>query len=228
MPRIARVVAVDQPHHIAQRGNNKQDVFRDDHDRELYLLLVEEYCKKYRSNILGYCLMSNHVHFVMIPEEEDSLAKVFNLVQMRYAQYYNKKMGFSGHLWHGRYFSCILDERHLLVGLRYIERNPVRSGLVQYPWNWKWSSAAYHIGLNEKSYLTLKSLHSYINMTNDEWKSYINEKEDEESLFQIRNNTRLGKPLGSERFIMQLEKNLHKSLKSFPRGRPKKVKVKKR
>ena len=82
MPRIARLVAVGLPHHITQRGNYRQDVFLDDSDREKYLSWIQEYSNKYKLDILSYCLMQNHVHFIAVPEKEDSLAKTFNTAHM--------------------------------------------------------------------------------------------------------------------------------------------------
>jgi len=91
MARVARIVAVEYPYHITQRGNNRQIVFNDDADREKYLTLVKKYSQQYKTNILSYYLMSNHVHFTAIPYKEDSLAKTFNFAHMRYSQYFNKK-----------------------------------------------------------------------------------------------------------------------------------------
>jgi putative transposase len=128
MPRIARVVAVGLPHHITQRGNYRQDVFFDTDDRRQYLLWIGEYSAKYGLSVLAYCLMQNHVHFIAIPREANSLAKTFNAAHMRYSQYFNKKLKQRGHLWQGRFYSCVLDESHLMLASRYIERNPVRAG----------------------------------------------------------------------------------------------------
>ena len=75
MPRLARAIAVGCAHHITQRGNNRQDVFMVDEDRRVYLQLLQEQAAKYDLEVLGYCLMSNHVHLVAIPHKEDSLAK---------------------------------------------------------------------------------------------------------------------------------------------------------
>ena len=147
MPRIARIVAVGLPHHITQRGNYRQEVFLDDSDRRQYLSWIQDYSLKYRLSILAYCLMPNHVHYIAIPQEEDSLAKTFNIAHMRYSQYFNKKIKAGGHLWQGRFYSCILDEPHLLMAAKYIERNPVRARLVKKPWEWRWSSAPAHIGM---------------------------------------------------------------------------------
>ena len=89
MPRVARVVAAGYPHHITQRGNYRQKIFADDTDRRKYLSLLKEESKRYHLIILAYCLMSNHVHFMVIPQREDSMGKVFKYTNMKYSQYYN-------------------------------------------------------------------------------------------------------------------------------------------
>ena len=93
MSRVARIVAVNYPHHITQRGNYKQIVFNKSTDYRFYLERLNEYRNKYKLSLLAYCLMPNHVHFIAIPEKEDSLAKTFNAAHMRYAHYFNKKSG---------------------------------------------------------------------------------------------------------------------------------------
>jgi len=147
MSRSARIVIPDYPYHITQRGNYRQNVFIDDDDRIKYLSWIDEYSKRYQLSILAFCLMNNHVHFITIPGKEDSLSKVFSIVHMRHSQYLNKRMGKSGHLWQGRFYSCVLDENYLIASLRYVENNPVRAGILKEAWKWKWSSAAYSVGI---------------------------------------------------------------------------------
>jgi len=130
MPRIARAVAVGYPHHITQRGNYCQIVFEKDEDYLQYLEWLKLYSKRYSLKIWAYCLMQNHVHFIAVPMEPDSLAKAFNTLHMRYSQYINMRNKSAGHLWQGRFFSCVLDERHLYSGIRYIENNPVRARIA--------------------------------------------------------------------------------------------------
>lgn len=221
MPRIARVVAIGLPHHITQRGNYQHKVFLGDNDRKQYLSWIKEYSKKYGLSILSYCLMDNHVHFIAIPEKEDALAKTFNTAHMRYSQYLNKKNRVSGHLWQGRFYSCVLDEKHLIVAAKYIERNPVRANVVRKPWEWEWSSSGAHIG-EDKSEIKLKNIFELINMSCNEWKAYIGSKEDEDALTDIRKHTLTGRPLGEVSFIKKLEEQLGRSLIAQSRGRPKK------
>src|SRR3989339_301729 len=191
MPRIRRITAVEIPHHITQRGNYRQTVFKSSSDREKYLEWINEYSQKYQLEIIAYCLMSNHVHLIVIPHQTDSLAKTFNMAHMRYAQFINRRNKTSGHLWQGRFYSCMLDDIHLMEAVRYVERNPVRSGLIKKPWEWKWSSAIEHtenIDKN-KSILKLSEITKYIEMNKEEWKNFLNEKEDKEKIGTIKKHT---------------------------------------
>lgn len=221
MPRTARIIAIGYPHHITQRGNFCQDVFEDDQDKEKYLIWIQKYSGEYELSILTYCLMPNHVHFIAIPHKEDSLARTFNTVHMRYAQYANKKMQRNGHLWQGRFFSCILDESHLVMAARYIERNPVRAKLVSRPWYWKWSGARVHIN-KEKPLIKLHNLLNLIDMTPFEWEKYIDSREDKSVIEAIKKHTLVGRPLGSNQFIEKLSNELNRKFPVLTRGRPKK------
>jgi putative transposase len=143
---MARVVVPGVPHHITQRGNNRQIVFFTDDDRRLYLTLLAEQSKRYSLAIRGYCLMNNHVHLVAVPEHDWSLSKTLAAVHLRYTQFVNRAHGRSGHLWQNRFYSCPLEGEHELTAVRYAERNPVRARLVRLPWRYAWSSAAVHCG----------------------------------------------------------------------------------
>jgi len=148
MPRISRAVAVGYPHHITQRGNYRQTVFKSDEDFNRYFQLLQKYSDKYSLKIWAYCLMSNHVHYVAVPMNDNSLAKTFNALHMMYSRYFNQKSGGNGHLWQGRFFSCVLDELHVYAAVRYVENNPVRANMVDKPEDYKWSSAGAHVYKN--------------------------------------------------------------------------------
>ena len=220
MPRTARIVIPDLPYHITQRGNYRQDVFEDDEDRVSYLSWINDYSKKYKLSIVAYCLMDNHVHFIAIPRKDDSLAKVFSISHMRYSQYFNKKKKASGHLWQGRFYSCVMDDDYLVTALRYVERNPVRAGIVRKPWQWKWSSAGEHVG-QRNGIIDIENITTLIDTSDEEWKDYIDLAENREEVENIRKHTLLGRPLGTEDFIAKLGKRLGKVLSVLPRGRPK-------
>jgi putative transposase len=98
MPRIARAVAIGFPHHVIQRGNNREKVFFDKKDREQYLSLLKKYSDKWDSAILAYCLMSNHVHLLTRPKEEEALYKMMQGIALCYTQYINRKYKRTGRL----------------------------------------------------------------------------------------------------------------------------------
>jgi len=142
--RQARVIIPGVAHHVTQRGNNHQVVFRSADERWLYLGLLRKHAVQHGSGILAYCLMTNHVHLVAIPETPDSLARTLGRTHSEYAYLTNRDAGRCGHLWQGRFFSCPLDIRHLFNAIRYVELNPVRAGLVSTVQEWRWSSARAH------------------------------------------------------------------------------------
>ena len=223
MARTARIVAPNYPYHITQRGNYRQAVFENKEDRKKYLLWIDEYSQKYNLSLLAYCLMDNHVHFIAIPAQEDSLSKVFSIVHMRYSQYFNKKMGASGHLWQGRFYSCVLDEPHLMAAIRYVERNPVRAGLVNKAWEWQWSSAAFHSGVSNME-INLEDIKGILDIDVTGWEQYLNTEDNEDQINIIRRNTKQGRPIGTSGFIEEIGAKVGRVLKTLPRGRPKKKK----
>lgn len=219
MARIARVVVPDYPYHITQRGNYRQKVFQDDRDRLKYLSWINFYSKKFKLALIGYCLMNNHVHFIAVPKKEDSLARVFSSAHARYSQYFNRKKEVAGHLWQGRFFSCLLDEPYFMAALRYVERNPVRAKMVEKPWEWKWSSAGVHTG-SPGLKIQLADLRKYINVSTEKWKEFIDSQDYGPYVNDIREKTRTGLPLAGEPLIKMIEEKLNRRLIVRQRGRP--------
>ncbi len=219
MPRKARITLPHIAHHITQRGNYRQIIFEEESDYRKYLLWCKEYSEKYKLEILGYCLISNHVHIIAIPGDKDALSRVFNTLHMRYAQYINRKRRTNGHLWQGRFFSCLLDEAHLYRAIRYIERNPVRAKIVKKPWDYEWSSARYHTGEEKRSIVKDAKL---FDMGEEDWKEYLTE-EDVAMEQEIRLKTQRGLVVGEEKFIKKIEDKIQRSLKCLNPGRPKKM-----
>jgi putative transposase len=226
MPRMARAIAVGCAHHITQRGNNRQDVFFVDEDREVYLQILQEQAGKYGLEILGYCLMTNHVHVVAIPHAEDSLAKGIGRTHFRYSQYINRFHKRSGHLWQGRFYSCALDDRHLFVAMKYIELNPVRARLCRRAWRYEWSSAAAHT--DEKAQSELLNLRWWFEQFSAKgWQKELAEGLTDAEAAQIRLRTQTGRPLGSDGFVSKLETLLGRRVRPLPVGRPRKSPAKK-
>jgi len=218
MPRKQRITIPNIAYHITQRGNYRQEVFKKEEDYKHYCRWVNEYSEKYELEIMAYCLMTNHVHIIGIPLSEYSIARTFNLLNMRYAQYVNKGEKIKGHLWQGRYYSCALDEQHLYRAIRYVERNPVRAKMVKEAWEYSWSSARYHMGKEERAAIELSQ--RFDTVKREEWENYLKE-EDLEMCQEIRIKTHKGLVVGSEGFTNRLENILGRSLVCRNPGRPK-------
>jgi putative transposase len=148
MPRTARLVLPEIPHHITQRGNRKQRTFFGDSDFRLYSSLLRYWCRKSGTRLWAWCLMPNHVHLILLPAGGDGLRAALAPTHRRYSWEVNRRHGWSGHLWQDRFASFPMDEGHLHACLRYVELNPVRAGLVERPEQWPWSSARAHLGLD--------------------------------------------------------------------------------
>ncbi len=222
MPRLARTVFAGIPHHVTQRGNRRENVFYADEDRLIYLKWLKEYSQKNHLEILAYCLMTNHVHLAVIPKREDGLQAVFKPLHMRYAQRLNREKGWTGHVWQGRYFSSPLDVDYLWATIRYVERNPVRAGMVARAEDYPWSSAAAHCGLKDDEHLcNRKAWQRQLSQITD-WSAWLAEADEVTQVEMIRRNVQKGLPCGSERFVAKLEKISGRILKFRPQGRPKK------
>lgn len=219
MPRLARIVVVDFPHHITQRGNSRQDVFFVDDDRRVYLELLKQQSEKYGLEIVGYCLMSNHIHLIATPRGEDSLARAVGRTHFMYSQYINRFHKRSGHLWQGRFYSCALDKRHFWSAMKYVELNPVRAKICRRPWRYDWCSASAHTDENSQS--ELLNLSRWYNMVSArEWKDLLQDGLEESAIQKLRLNTHTGRPLGSDSFLSKLERVLGRRVRPLPVGRP--------
>jgi len=207
------------PHHVVQRGNRQQAVFGGAEDYKQYCHWMNKYSAINGVDITAFCLMTNHVHFIVIPKSEDGIGKTFSIVQMRYAQYMNKKRKTNGHLWQGRYYSCILDDQHLYRAVRYVEMNPVRARMVKKPVDYLWSSARWHSGIDQESNIFLKDIRM---VGKNEWLEYLEESDgnfDE----MIRRKTQKGLAAGDAEFIEKLETRFKCVLKEKTAGRPRKI-----
>lgn len=227
MPRNARIVIPGCPHHVTQRGNNRQDVFFTDDDRRVYLDLLRDQCAAAGVTILGYCLMTNHVHLLAVPPDEASLARAVGRTHWRYTQYIGRLHGRCGHLWQNRFFSCPLDWPHTWAALAYVERNPVRARLVRRAWNYAWSTAGAHVGerADESGLLDLTAWGR--EWSAERWRAQLVAPEDDELMGRLRRHVQTGRPLAGDRWLAKLEARLGRRLRPPPLGRPRKAKVKK-
>jgi REP-associated tyrosine transposase len=218
MARLPRVVALHVPHHVTQRGNARQFILSTPEERNVYLQLLQSSAEQRELSVLAYCLMSNHIHLVVVPQAHDALAAALKQTHGQYAAYWNAAHHSTGHVWQGRYYSCPLDSTHFWRAMRYAELNPVRARLVASAELWPWSSAAVHCADGPAdTWLQLERWRSHWNPT--EWRRYLTESEATGDLAAIRRCTHTGRPLGSPEFVNSLERELQRPLKPRKRGR---------
>lgn len=155
MARLPRLTLAGHPHHVIQRGNNRQEVFVDRADREMLLGLLGENAARFGVALHAYVLMDNHFHLLATPSTSDGLALWMQAVGRRYVRYFNDRHGRSGTLWEGRYKSSLIQaDRFLLTCMVYMDLNPVRAAMVTEPQDYPWSSHAHYAGLRHDKWLT--------------------------------------------------------------------------
>jgi len=214
MARLARVTIPHLPHHITQRGNRRQRVFFDDRDRQLYLRILLGQSRTSGVTFWAYCLMDNHVHFIAVPQAGDSLTKAFGETHRRYTSVINKREGWTGYLWQGRFASFPLDEAHLFAAIRYVERNPVDAGLVARAEDFPWSSARAHVhGMPDP----LVSRHFVMERVPD-WAAFLRSPQDAFAK-QFARHEGTGRPFGERAFVERLEELTGRRLQKRPPGK---------
>lgn len=222
MARLARVVLPGYPHHVTQRGVRSMDVFDSDRDRRAYLALLAEQGERYGVEYLAYCLMTNHVHLIAVPKTKQSLARGIGEAHRLYTRMINFELGVRGYLFQGRFSSYPMDEVYLLAAARYVERNPVRAHMVRQAWDYRWSSARFHVGLRRTDPLVKDR--TLLGLVHD-WRSFLRVEPDE--IGDLRRAVRTGRPCGSATFIRKAERICGRRLRLGRPGRPEK-KAKKR
>ena len=202
MSRSARLVVPGCPHHITQRGNRRQRTFFSRRDYEKYSQIMADSCLAHGLQVWAYCLMPNHVHLIAVPGNEESLRCAIGEAHQSYTRIINFREDWQGHLWQGRFASYAMDEAHLLAATRYIELNPVRSGLVKSPYDWIFSSANAHRKGERDALVDPKAMLERI----ENWHEFLTSDPVASLAPQIRLHERTGRPLGGDDFIKDLER----------------------
>ena len=219
MPRRARFVCPGVPHHVTQRGNRREQVFFTQADHRAYLKWLREYAALHGVEVLAYCLMSNHVHLVLVPASMDSLQLTLRRLHTRYAQSLNRRKEWKGHVWQGRYFASVLDETYFWAAVRYVERNPVRAGIVLRAEDYPWSSASAHCGLRTDPTLGTNPNWQRQFAGIGDWSAWLAAGDEPTGLEELRAHTSQGLPCGSRQFIESLETKSGRYLRPGVRGR---------
>ena len=219
MARLARIVVPGIAHHVTQRGVRRMDVFREAADYEFYLSLLSESCARAGTEVWAYCLMTNHVHLILVPGSEDGLRGTLGEAHRRYTSHVNFREGCRGHLWQERFHSFAMDERHLLAAVRYVEMNPVHAGMVDRAEDYPWSSARAHLSGRGDGLVKVRAMLDRVG----NWSEYLATGVDEGLIETLRRHSRTGRPLGDDSFLDLLESKLGKALRPRRPGRKREV-----
>lgn len=223
MARLPRYVLPGHPQHVIQRGNNRNIIFASDEDINCFRDCLLDACTKHEVIIHAYVFMTNHVHLLMTPQNENGISKVIQSVGRKYVQYFNYTYRRTGTLWEGRYKATLIDtEAYLLTCYRYIELNPVRAKMVKSPAEYAWSSYRYN-GLGKADKLvTPHALYQRLGATEEErqhaYRELFQYHIDNGTLEDIRDATNKAWVLGGEQFQAEIEIMLDRRARPLPKG----------
>lgn len=229
MARLPRLVLPDQPHHVIQRGNDRQLIFREPEDYQRFLAWLKESAKEFKVAIHAYVLMPNHLHLLATPSDQGGLAQTMQRVGRFYVPWFNHKYGRYGGLFQGRFRTSLVDSaRYFMVCSRYVELNPVRAGLAPAPLDYPWSSYAHHAGVRPDPLITDHALFWALGNTPFQREAayieLVKQGMSEDELKQINVAVLKGWPLGSDAFKAELQQKTKRQVLPAKRGRPFKAK----
>lgn len=225
MARLARIVIPGIAHHITQRGNRRLPIFFSDDDRALYLELLRDGCAGAGVRCLAWCLMDNHVHLILVPDDADGLRGALGEAHRRYTRHVNFREGWRGYLFQGRFASYPMDDAHLMAAVRYVERNPVAAGIVRVAEDWRWSSARSHIAavrVPDDPLTDVEALAAHV----PNWRAMLRfgaeagglDADGEVLAEALEARLRTGRPLAAEAWIAQQERAIGRKLAPAKRG----------
>lgn len=219
MPRVERGLVDGSCYHILNRGNGKQKIFHKDQDYEAFIELMKKAKERHPIRLLGYCLMPNHFHIVVMCIKSKELSRHMQWLMTSHVRRYHAHYKSSGHVWQGRFKSFIVQKDiHLLTLLRYVERNPVRTGLVKSTKEWGWSSQ--REAVDRSSSLLLDELPIELP---PQWEKYVDEPLTDYEINMIRQSVNRGCPYGEKSWQQEICKQLRLESTLRPRGRPRKI-----
>ena len=225
MARQARLTVPFHPHHVIQRGNDRQAICRDDLDREKLLALLIEHSRGLRVAVHAYVLMDNHFHLLVTPETLDGLPLMMQAIGRGYVRSFNARHGRTGTLWEGRYRSSLIEsEAYLLTCMAYIDLNPVRAGMVQEPADYPWSSHRHLIGLRSDKLVTPHALFWGLGNTpfarEAAYAEFVRAGLSAQQQSDLTRAALTGWSLGSASFLMALAQKTGRRLAPARPGRP--------
>ena len=229
MARLPRFVIPGQPQHVIVRGNNREPIFLSDSDYRFYLEKLRLACTKHRCDVHAYVLMTNHLHLLITPHQENGISKTMQMLGRYYVQYFNFNYRRTGTLWEGRYKATLIDsENYALICHRYIELNPVRANMVVHPEEYPWSSYRHNALGEVSSFVTPHSLYQALGATAKQrqagYRALFQTEIPTQTLDKIRAATNKAWVLGSDYFKERVSSQLNRPTRPNTRGGDRKSK----
>jgi putative transposase len=223
--RQARLVVPGYPHHVIQRGNNRQPIVLDDHDRSTFLRELGELAAERSLAVHAYVLMDNHIHLLATPQAQGDLSWVMQALGRRYVHAFNRRHGRTGTLWEGRFRAAVVEtDRYFLACQRYIELNPVRAGVADDPGAFRWSSAQHHLGTRVDTLVSDHSVFWTLGNTPFEreaaYRALLAQGMGSDEAEAITQATLRARVIGGNAFVEQLSRMIDRPVAQRPRGRP--------
>ena len=216
MPRTSRAIVANHCYHVLNRGNNRMTLFHDRADYVAFLWLLAESFDEFDVPVLAACLMPNHLHLVMQPRRDDDLARWAHWLFTTHARRFHRKYGTTGRVWQGRFKASVAQaDRHLLTLLRYVERNALRSNLVDQAQDWEWGSLSWRQAASGPVRLAASPT-----PLPSEWVAYVNQPQTAAEVEDIRNAIARQAPLGDQTWRTEKARELGLEQTLAPRGRP--------
>jgi putative transposase len=225
MARLPRLTVPGYPHHIIQRGNNRQPIFVTPGNYDDLLAMLLENSRKFDVAIHAYVLMGNHFHLLATPPTQDALPQMMQAVGRRYVRLFNDANARTGTLWEGRYKSTLIQtDRYLLACMSYIDLNPVRAAMVADPREYAWSSYGHYIGLRNDKLVTPHPLFWELGNTpfarEAAYADLVRAGITAEQQKDLTSSVLRGWALGEPDFVAELQKQTERRVTKVQAGRP--------
>ncbi|NQW92594.1 MAG: transposase [Polaromonas sp.] len=225
MARLPRLTLAGYPHHVIQRGNNRQAIFATVADHQHLLDLIEENAKKFEVDVHAYVLMTNHFHLLATPQTDTALPQLMQAVGRSYVRYFNDSQRRTGSLWEGRYRSTLIEtDRYLLACMAYIDLNPVRAAMVAEPLDYAWSSHGFYVGARVDKLVTPHAL--FWDLANTPfgreaaYADLVRAGISAEQQAALTQSALAGWALGEADFVADLQKRTERRVNKTKAGRP--------
>jgi putative transposase len=218
MARTPRIVLENVAHHVVARGVGQMQIFRNGFDKRKYLKRFALIADEEKVSVRAYCLMDNHVHWIVTPSDPGGLARLYQRLHTWWAMKLNRWLGRCGHVFQNRFHSSPLDENHYWTAMRYVEVNPRRAGLVEQLETWECSSAKAHLTGTPDLFIPLAEEIGRRRFTAEQWREFL-ERTDSEAERELRSALPGSRPCGDSEWLRSLERVLKRKLAWSPRRR---------